>query len=151
VVVIALPGHLGRLREQVVNAPAFGALAARRQTRYQGIVGYVQVDHDRFGQAALLEQGGEDSRLRHCPRVTVQQKPIGAIGLGDAVSHNAIHDVVTDQASPRHNLGDSLAQFRAGFLFRAEHFASRYGRYVETRRKEGSLRTFATSGRAKKK
>ena len=107
-----------------------------------GGVGHVDFDH-----VVELDAGGlHGVGLRNGAWEAVEQKALGAIGLGDALLDQADDDVVADQAAGVHHLLGLHAQRRAGLDGGAQHVAGGDLRDAVLLADEGGLRAFAGTG-----
>lgn len=135
---------LGRIEAYVVAAAAGRVHAAFAHAFDDVAFRHFDLDHVIQRDAGALERVG----LRDGARETVEQVAVGAIGLGQAIAHQADDQVVRDQAARVHDLLGFQAQRRAGLDGGAQHVTGGYLRDAVVLGEKGGLGAFAGSGRS---
>src|SRR5690606_5583729 len=137
-------GGLGRVEGDVIAAAAGRMDAASAHALDDVLVRHHDFDDEVQGDTGFLQGVG----LRNGAGEAVEQITVLAIGLLQAVAHQADDDVIGDQFAGIHDFLCLESQWRLGLDGGAQHVAVRDLRNAEFFGNERSLRSLASAGRA---
>ncbi len=78
---------------------------------------------DRLGEIPLGNQTVEEFGLLHGAGITIQKKPVLAVGLSDPFGKHRVDEIIAYQSAAGHDRFGGLTQSRSGLNLPAQHVA----------------------------